>query len=111
MDNCYVVHIQDKPERLPQIAIADLTNVGEMVPGTMTMTRINVPAAHRGKGLGSELLKKILADADRDQVMLTLEIMPSGPLGYDDLRDWYVRYGFSELSPYPGIFIRYPKES
>jgi predicted GNAT family acetyltransferase len=103
MRNCYI----DYDHR----GIVDLTNIGEMVPGTMTMTRINIPREHRGKGLGTALLKRVLDDADRDQVMITLEIMPSGPLNYDELRDWYARHGFSELSMYPGIFIRYPKES
>lgn len=86
MRNCYV----NSTTR----AIADLTNVGEMVPGTMTITRINVPAKHRGKGLGSELLKRICEDADADGMSLSLEIMSSGPLDYDALSAWYKRNGF-----------------
>lgn len=92
MKNCYI----DRDTR----SIADLTNVGEMVPGTMTITRINVPAESRGKGLGSMLLKQICTDADAEGVGLSLEIVPSGPLDYQDLYRWYGRYGFEWIPKY-----------
>lgn len=105
MKNCYIVEMPDKC-----IAIADLTRFGDMLPGTTTITRINVPEKYRGQGFGSQLLKQITDDADKDQVILSLEILPSGPLDYDQLRDWYVRYGFYQLHSIPGIYCRNPKE-
>lgn len=101
MRNCYIL-----PTPSARPAIADLTGVGEMVPKTRTLTRINVPEKHRGDGLGSQLLKQILADADAEGVHLSLEVEPSGPLGYDSLVRWYYRYGFRKSKKYPGIMIR-----
>lgn len=108
MKNCFVLHIPDRPERMPQIAIADLTGLGDMVPGTMTITRINVPTWARGQGYGSKLLREILDAADTEETPLSLEVMPSGPLDYDELVRWYKRYGFRETVRWPGIYIRRP---
>lgn len=106
--NCYILPVD--PEAPYRVGIADLTNMGEMVPGTMTITRINIPETHRGQGLGTKLLQMITDAADEEPTMLTLEIMPSGPLNYEQLYDWYVRHGFCQ-SPFPGVLIRYPKEA
>lgn len=108
MKNCFILPVDN--EAPYKVGIADLTNIGEMVPSTMTITRINIPESHRGQGLGSTLLKMITDAADEAQVMLSLEIMPSGPLDYDQLYDWYVRHQFHSLIPYPGVLVRYPKE-
>lgn len=86
MNNCYIF--------ADTRTIADLTGMGDMVPGTMTITRINVPLGHRGKGLGSKILKAILDDADASGVSLSLEVLPSGGLNYDELVSWYERHGF-----------------
>lgn len=71
------------------------------------ITRINVPDQHRGKGLGSKLLKEICDAADAEGVMLWLEIMPSGPLDYDALEAWYKRYGFKGN----GMYKRKPRQT
>lgn len=85
MKTCYV----DIEHR----AIADLIAPGELTPN-WTITRINVPEKFRGNGLGSKLLDEILADADAEGQALQLEILPSGPLDYDQLEAWYKRRGF-----------------
>lgn len=94
MRNCFLQQLPDGP---PYIGIADLTNIGEMVPGSMTITRINIPAAYRGQGYGTQLLRSITQAADEAGVDLSLEIMPSGPLDYDDLEAWYKRHGFTQI--------------
>ena len=100
MRNCFI----DKETR----SIADLTNLDEMVPGTMTITRINVPEASRGKGWGTFMLEQILHEADTEGVALSLEIMPSGPLNYEALESWYMRHGFKHHPKYPSLYIRKP---
>jgi GNAT superfamily N-acetyltransferase len=101
MDSCYV----DYEHR----GIADVTNLGEMVPKTRTITRINIPEESRGRGLGTKLLRRILADADAEGVILSLEIMPSGPLDYNALEAWYRRWGFKPWKKHPMVFIRRPR--
>ena len=97
MKTCYVDYIHR--------GIADLVKPLELTPW-WTITRINIPAEHRGHGYGSDLLKRILADADDEGVTLALEVFPSGPLDYDALEQWYIRYGFC-MSPL-GYLLRRP---
>lgn len=100
MKNCFSVKLSDA-----QIAIADLCDYyGE----GMIITRINVPVNHRGKGIGSELLTRILAEADSTQTTLFLEIQPSGGLDYTQLEQWYRRHGFKNMRG-SGVFRRRPR--
>lgn len=69
------------------------------------LTRINVPDKYRGDKVGSRLLKTILAQADIEKITMFLEIMPSGPLGYEELEAWYFRNGFKKWN---GIYRRKP---
>src|SRR6185369_9551323 len=58
------------------------------------ITRINVPKAHRGKGIGTQLLTECLAEADKLGVKLWLEIQSSDGPSYEELEAWYMRHGF-----------------
>jgi len=58
------------------------------------ITRINVPMAHRGKGIGTELLNECITKADELGITLWLEIQSSDGLTYDELEAWYKRHGF-----------------
>jgi|SRR6185436_8843973 len=64
------------------------------------ITRINVPRAHRGKGLGSQLLDELLAMADEAKKNVWLEIQPSDGLNYNELEAWYLRHGFKGFMIY-----------
>lgn len=76
----------DKPTRsLAEVSIAK---------GEGLIHRINVPHPHRGKGIGSRLLKEICEDADRDGVTLVLYAYASGGLPMEQLVMWYERNGF-----------------
>lgn len=98
MRTCYV----DTEHR----AIADLVAPNELT-SYWTITRINVPHEHRGKGLGTKLLRRILEDADKAFVILALEPSPSDGLNYDQLTAWYSRHGF-ELTQ-SGYMLRSPR--
>src|SRR5215204_1801378 len=88
MKTCYVI-----PEHR---AIADLCDGGEMgfKDHVRIITRVNVPVASRGRGIGTQLLKMILNDADAEGIVLVLEISPSDGLDFDQLEAWYRRHGF-----------------
>lgn len=89
--------------------IADLIH-GDLLgfpPDTMVISRINVPQSHRGKGLGTKILKEILKDADSERVKLVLEPLASGGLNRDQLISWYRRNGF--IDSRKGFLSRDPK--
>lgn len=87
--------------------VADLLPPHELTPG-WCISRINVPAEHRGKKHGSRMLATILRDADREGVTLWLEPVPSGPLDYQALVNWYKRYGFRFHQT--GYMLRRPRK-
>lgn len=86
-------------------AVLDIWQVTE--EGVYHISRINVPPEHRGKGIGSRLLDEACVDADREGVMLSLCLFPSGGLDYDQLKAWYERRGFVEVMT--DIMERTPK--
>ena len=71
------------------------------------INRINVPREFRGRGIASTLLKRILADADREGATVGLGISPSDGLSYKELKAWYERYGFRPMAEKP-LFVRQP---
>ena len=76
------------------------------------ITRINVPAIHRGQKHGSKLLDQVLADADAEQVHLVLTPLPSGGLSRTALLAWYKRRGFAWKRDFLGRYLyRAPKIS
>jgi predicted GNAT family acetyltransferase len=83
MKQCYV----DKDTR----SIADLSPDEE----GWQINRINVPTVHRGNGVGSKLLKRILEDADAEGATLWLLPSATGGLTQAQLVAWYLRYGFA----------------
>ena len=74
------------------LAVMDLVPYG----GGYLITRINVPSAHRGRGIARAMIEECLADADRARRWLYLQVSPSDGLGYDALVAWYERCGFSQ---------------
>lgn len=101
MKSGYYIKLTE-PLGLAALDLTDYYGEGKII------TRVNVPEAHRGKGLGSQLLKEVCDDASRENITLFLEISPSGPLDYGQLHDWYVRYGFRDWC---GILRRKPKKN
>ena len=87
MQTFYVTKIGDI-----HCAIGDVQPVGDSV---FMITRINVPVSHRSRGYGSSILRKIIADANAEYVMLCLEPVASGGLTQKKLEAWYERYGFA----------------
>lgn len=85
-------------------SVADIGSIWpDDFPGAVKgyiIQRINVPAGHRGRGIGSVLLHRIIEAADAEGATLYLSVIPSGPLGYEELTAWYGRNGFL---PHPEV--------
>ena len=94
-------------------AIADVScrnDWNDADPNEYYIHRINVPDGSRGLGHGSKILKQICDDADREGAVLILDVVASGPLGFDELVAWYSRYGFDHQDiSLPGWMIRRPQ--
>lgn len=78
-----------------------------LLQGGMDLNRINVPAGSRGQGIGRKLMEEVLADADREGLILWLDINPYGAMTYEELEAWYLRIGFE---PHEGRYRRLPRE-
>jgi predicted GNAT family N-acyltransferase len=87
------------------LAVVDLTP-SPSESGWCTINRINVPHKYRGQGYGRELMRQVLADADAENVHLTLQINPYGEMTFRDLQEWYTRGGF--IHACRGFMVRHP---
>lgn len=104
MHSHYYIRLTDT-----KIAIADLSRNSWDVPlPDWTINRINVPAEFNGRGIGSELLRRIIFDADLERSILALDPYASGALDQHTLENWYRRYGFHDGGALPGQMIRRP---
>lgn len=98
MPNCFFRKLTD-PVGLANIQLDDYYGRG------MQITRIRVPEEHRRKGIAREMLKECCAAADQHNVILFLEIVPSGKMTWEDLERWYISFGFRH---WHGTYIRKP---
>lgn len=109
MRSCY---IDFETRTIADLMPLEIPNIPPTLPLTThgwMLTRINVPAMSRGQGFGSRMLKAVLADADRLGEIIYLDILPTGPLGYEDLKAWYQRHGFRLRSGPGASYKRLPR--
>ena len=100
MQSCFMIDINGYHAAIADIVVFD---------GEHSISRINVPAPHRGKGYGRQLLREVCAEADKKQVDLWLCINASGGLIHHQLEAWYLRYGFERHLTRPGVYERKAK--
>jgi GNAT superfamily N-acetyltransferase len=58
-----------------------------------------VPPAFRGLGLGQVLLRRVLADADREGLTVALVAKSCGTMAQSPLERWYAENGFVARGP------------
>ncbi len=58
-----------------------------------------VPPAYRGLGLGQILMNRVLQDADREGVSISLVAKACGTMGQAPLEEWYATNGFVRRGP------------
>jgi GNAT superfamily N-acetyltransferase len=106
--------LRDIYSAAPIRAHAYLIPFDTVEPGAWLLTGVDVAYAERGKGVARELLRRVLADADAENVTLYLSIEPDqslGSLNENQLRGWYKRLGFiiDPALKSPTAMIRRPK--
>ena len=94
------------PETKSQVDLTPLQRSSLTIDGYI-ISMVSTPRAHRGLGGASFLMELVLADADREGIILELEILPSGPMNYGALKAWYNRLGFNQIDD--NWYVRYPK--
>lgn len=87
-----------------KLAIVDLSQMG---PTLWEINRVNVPEQFRRQGIANELMRRVLADADREAATLRLVINAYGDMSWEALLDWYQRLGF--VKDNSGFLVREPQ--
>ena len=81
------------PDALYQIVEVDQRAVGRLyvarLPGQLHIIDIALLPEHRGRGIGSALLRDLVAEADAEGLALTLHVEPHNPA-----KRLYRRFGF-----------------
>lgn len=77
----------------------DHTSIGTAYCGSisqkeMYFNRLYVDPKFRNRGFGTKLLKKVLEAIKERHLVLRLDINPYGDMDYDQLKQWYEKYGF-----------------
>jgi GNAT superfamily N-acetyltransferase len=71
--------------------------------------RLIVDPKLRGLGLSNQLMKQVIEWANQNSITILLDINPYGPLSYNDLEKFYMKFGFKPSET--GIFhMIYKKE-
>lgn len=92
--------------KIKKPAVLDTINIDDK---TTMITRVSVPKEHRGKGVGTSLLKEAIEDADRECRTLLIEPLPYSSTQEDKTRliKLYTSLGFVEREH--DYMIRKPK--
>lgn len=91
------------------VAAHATANLIDLNQGTFLLSGIEVRQPNRGQGHGGRLLKKVLNEADREQVTLLLLVEPDGTgLDTAQLTRWYTKHGFTVHPQDPHAMRRTP---
>lgn len=93
-------------EKTPDVGLGEQYSI-RLAPGAIARINLERRAAHRyfvhwvyvppgfrGQGLGDVLLRRVLRDADRGGITLTLQAKACGHLEQEQLERWYSSHGF-----------------
>lgn len=84
------------PDAVDRLLSADGAIVGRLLvddrPNVITLVDIAILESHRGRGIGTGVLRDLCARADRRQVPIRLRAVASDPR----VRGWYAGFGFVE---------------
>jgi len=58
--------------------------------------RLIVPKAFRNKKIATKLMNKLTTILDKNKIILYCDINPYGDLNFDQLKDFYKKFGFED---------------
>lgn len=80
----------------------------EGADGVLELVRLNTVSSHRNKGHATELMWRIVDDADRHYRVLMLHPAAYGLVSSTDLVKFYGKFGFIVIQNNPVIMARQP---
>lgn len=89
---------------------AELSEMFGRPKKTYYFNRLIVDKKLRGQGLSIKLMNQVVEWADKEKIIILLEINPYGDLGYLQLAQFYMRFGFEWEDKKRNMMIRRVKE-
>lgn len=77
--------------------------------GVLELVRLNTISSHRKRGYATQLMQRIVDDADMSYRVLMLRPEPYGLTGITDLVHYYQKFGFIVIQDDPVIMARQPR--
>lgn len=115
MRTAYLKRCESNGVSIPAVAdvvyLSTATGVVDQGERAYLITRIVVPSRFRKQGIGTELLKEMIAEAQKEGVTLLVGPQPYNPVGgmtEEELIAWFKRYGFTENGGRP-FLVRRPE--
>jgi GNAT superfamily N-acetyltransferase len=96
-NDCIIIQVKDKDTSFP-IGITEASHM----PGEdmFYFNRLYVNPKYRKNNYGTRLLNTLLDYIDSINGVLCLDINPYGEMTYDQLKAFYMKYGFKETDEY-----------
>jgi len=89
---------------------AELSHMIDRPDTTYYFNRLIVDKKLRGQGLSIKLMNQVVEWADTEKIKILLEINPYGDLGYLQLAQFYMRFGFEWEDKEHNLMMRKVKE-
>lgn len=103
-----IFHFSIQSEKGDWMSWGNLMNVAV---GVYTLFQVYTDIQYRRKGLGTRLVKDVLKWADKNEVIIIIDVGPWGSQGLskEELFTWYTRLGFKfdSKSPKDKIYMTY----
>lgn len=87
---------QNKVIGVSECSIMNMKTPFDKQENCLYFNRIYVKPEYRNKGIGREILTRMLDIVKDLEIPLSCDINPYGDLNYKELHRWYISFGFKE---------------
>ena len=87
---------QNKVVGMSECSIMNMNTPLKKQENCLYFNRIYVKPEYRNKGIGREILTRMLDIVKDLEIPLSCDINPYGDLNYSELYRWYISFGFKE---------------
>lgn len=83
-------------------------DISTMEDGCWYVNRLYVQPSYRNQGFATSMMRELISVADSQAKDILIEINPYGDLNYDQLKSFYMKFGFDQIGE--NLFKRIHKE-